>query len=147
MTSLTKKIIIAIVIIVLIVIVASLGVSIYGWRAAVREGNKHAAVQNLKTISAIEIQYYNTHNRTFGTFDQMVKEQMLSSKFAGNPAIVDGYVFTLTVTPRTATVPSSYAVRADPQARNDHFYLDSSDGLVHVNTNKPAGPNDPESNY
>jgi Tfp pilus assembly protein PilE len=147
MSSLAKKIIIAIIIIVLIVIVASLGVSIYGWRAAVREGNKQATVQNLKLISAVEVQYYSTHNRTFGTFDQMIKEQILRSKFAGNPVTVDGYVLTLTVVPRTANVASSYTVRADPEARNDHFYIDSSDGLVHVNPNKPASPNDPESNY
>ena len=142
-----KTILIVLAVLIVVVVGASLGVTIYGWRAAVREGNKHAAVQNLKTIGMVEIQYYNTHKRSFGTFDQLVKEQMLDARFAGNAPVVDGYVFTLVVTPRAENVVSSFSVRADPQAGNDHFYLDSTDGMVHVNSNKPAGPEDPEPNY
>ena len=126
----------------------SVGVAIYGWKAATREGNKHSTIQNLKMTAAVEIQYYSTHNRRFGTFDEMVKEQLIPPRFTGNPVIADGYILTLTVMP---TSPSSFILRADPQedaGGNSHFYLDSSDSdSIRVNPNKPAGPNDPVLSY
>src|SRR3989475_1297775 len=96
--------------IVIAIIGILIGAAVYGWKAAQRAGNEAATLQNLRTIAAVEIQYYNTHSRTFGTFDQMVKEQMLSSKFSGNPPTADGYVLTLKVTPKTATSATSYTL-------------------------------------
>jgi prepilin-type N-terminal cleavage/methylation domain-containing protein len=122
-----------------------IGAAVIGFKAAQKAGNEAATLQDLKTIAAIEIQYYNTHNRTFGTFEQMVQEKLLSTKFSGNPPIVDGYIFTLKVVPKSATLPTSYTLNADPQTDNtgkNHFYLDSSDGSIHVNADQPAGPND-----
>ena len=73
MTNRAKKIIIAVVIIgicVLFVLGFLTGAAVIGWRAAIRSGNEAATIQNLKTIGAMEVQYFNTHKRTFGTFDQ-----------------------------------------------------------------------------
>src|SRR6266852_8116532 len=79
------------------------GSAVIGWKAALRAGNEAATMQDLKTIAAVEIQYYNTHHRTFGTFDQMVKERMLTSKYSGNPPIADGYVFSLNIVPKASS--------------------------------------------
>ena len=149
MTTLVKGIIIGVAAVVLLVVIA-FGVlfvsGFYGWKAAQRAGNEAATLQDLKTIAAVEIQYYNTHNRTFGTLDQLIKEQMLTSKFSGNPPVADGYVFIVSVTPKTSGQPSSYILNADPQSDNagkNHFYLDSTSSTLHVNPDRPAGPNDP----
>ncbi len=119
-----------------------------GWKAAQRSGNEAATLQDLKMIAQLEIQYFNTHNRTFGTFDQMANEQMLlDSRFSGNLPIVDGYVFTLRVTQKTTSQPSSYTLNADPQSEStgkNHFYIGSLSGLIHANPDKPAGATDPE---
>jgi type IV pilus assembly protein PilE len=131
--------------IVIAIIGILIGAAVYGWKAAQKAGNEAATLQNLKTIAAVQIQYYNTHGRTFGTFEQLVKDQMLSSKFAGNPPNVDGYILNMKVTPKTATSPTSYTLNADPQseaAAGRHFYIDSGDGSIHVNQDQPAGPND-----
>lgn len=131
--------------IVIAIIGILIGAAVYGWKTAQRAGNEAATLQNLKTIAAVQIQYYNTHSRTFGTFEQLVKEQMLSNKFEGNPPNVDGYVLTMKVTPKTSTTPTSYTLNADPQSENsgkNHFYIDSSDGSIHLNPDQPAGPND-----
>jgi len=145
-TSLTKKIIIGLAIAGvagLLLIGIFVGAAISGWRSAIRAGNEAATIQNLKTISAVEIQYYNTHHRTFGTFDQLVKEQILTTKFAAS-SVIDGYILTLTVTPPSKNTASTYAVRADPQEDGmRHFYVDSTDDSIHVNRDKPAGPGDP----
>ena len=149
MTSRAQKIIIGITVADFIVVAAFgvlVGAALYGWKAALRAGNEAATLQNLKTIAAVEIQYFNTHKRAFGTFEELIKEQMLTSKFAGNPPIVDGYVMTLKVTPRTTTSTTSYTLNADPQdngSGTNHFYIDSTDSSIHLNQTQAAGPNDP----
>jgi type IV pilus assembly protein PilE len=131
--------------IVIAIIGILIGAAVYGWKSAQRAGNEAATLQNMRTIAAVQIQYYNTHARTFGTFEQLVKEQMLSSKFSGNPPTTDGYVLNLKVTPKTSTSATAYTLNADPQsdaAGKNHFYIDSTDGSIHVNGDQPAGPND-----
>jgi prepilin-type N-terminal cleavage/methylation domain-containing protein len=136
--------------IVIAIIGILIGAATIGWRAAVRSGNEAATLQDLKTIASVEIQFYNTHNRNFGTFEELVKEQMLDTRFNGNPPGVDGYIFTLKVNPKTANSQTSYTLNADPQQADgigatgrNHFYIDSTAGTIHVNANQPAGPNDP----
>jgi type II secretory pathway pseudopilin PulG len=149
MTSTVQKIIIGIVVVALLglsVVGVLVGAAVYGWKAAQRAGNEAATLQNLKTIAAVEIQYYNTHKRTFGTFDQLIMEQMLTSKFSGNPPAPDGYVLTLKVTPGTKDRQSFYALYADPESANtgkNHFYVDSATESIHVNPDEPAGTTDP----
>jgi prepilin-type N-terminal cleavage/methylation domain-containing protein len=134
--------------IVIAIIGILIGAAVYTFRAAQKSGNEAATMQNIKTIAAVQIQFYTAHARTFGTFDQMIKEQMLTSKFAGNPPSTDGYIYTLKVTPKTAGAPSSYTLNADPQGEGsgtNHFYIDSSDSSIHVNATQTAGPTDPVS--
>ena len=132
--------------IVIAIIGILIGAAVIGWNAAQKAGNEAATLQNLKTVAAVQIQYYNTHSRTFGTFDQLIKEQMLTSKFEGNPPSPDGYVYTLKVTPKTTGAPTSYTLNADPQTSRsgtNHFYLDSNDSSIHLNATQAAGPGDP----
>ena len=149
MTTLTQRIIIGVAAVVLlcaVVIGVLMGAAVYGWRAAQRAGNEAATIQNLKTVAAVEIQYYNTHSRTFGTFDQLIKEQMLTSKFAGDRPTPDSYVFSLNVMPKTSGQLSSYTLNADPKSDamvGRHFYIDSTSPTIHVNPDQPAGPADP----
>src|SRR5882762_1208846 len=86
--------------IVIAIIGILIGAATLGWRAAVRSGNEAAALQALKTIATVEIQYYNSHNRSFGTFAQLTKDGF-DSRFSGDTPVVDGYTFTLKVTPKT----------------------------------------------
>jgi Tfp pilus assembly protein PilE len=135
--------------IAVLLIVAVIGLLIsaasYGWKAALRAGNEAATMQDLKTIAAVEIQYYNTHNRTFGTFDQMVNERMLSSKFSGDPPITDGYLFTMTLIPGGTSKMSVFILKADPRdesAGRNHFYLDSNSAGIHVSQDRAARADD-----
>ena len=145
----TTKIVIGVASGFLILCFVLLAAAIFGHRAANRAGNEAATIQNLRTIGALEIQYYNTHGRRFGTFEDLTREQFLSAKFRGEAPVTDGYVLNLTVTPATANATASYSVTADPQddgAGTKHFYLDSSSNEIRVNPNHRAGPNDPPLN-
>lgn len=149
MTTLAKGIIIAVIAVAFLAVLVFgivIATSVVGWRAAQRAGNEAAAQQDLKTIAAVEIQYYNTHNRTFGTLDRLIEEKMLTSKFAGDPPAADGYVFKLNIVPRTSSQPTSYTLNADPQSDpmgQNHFYLDSNSSTIHFNPDRPAGATDP----
>src|ERR1041384_5447094 len=132
--------------IVIAIIGILIGAAVYGWKAATRAGNETATQQNLKTIAGVQIQYHTTHGRNFATFEQLVKEEMLTSEFAGNPPATDGYILTMKVTPKTTTSTSSYTLNADPidpSSGTNHFYIDSNDSSIHVNQTQAAGPNDP----
>ncbi|MDX6290871.1 MAG: type pilus assembly protein PilA, partial [Blastocatellia bacterium] len=101
--------------IVIAIIGILIGAAVYTFRSAQKSGNEAATMQNIKTIAAVQIQYYNTHGRTFGTFEQLIKEQLLTNKFEGNPPNTDGYIFTMKVTPKTSGASTSYTLNADPQ--------------------------------
>lgn len=136
--------------IVIAIIGILIGAAVIGWKAAQRAGNEAATLQDLRTIAAVQIQYYNTHNRTFGTFEQLVRDGVLDAKFSGNPPVTDGYIFNLKVTVKSANQPTSYTLNADPQVSEgtgatgrNHYFIDSAAGTIHVNPDQPAGPNDP----
>jgi hypothetical protein len=149
MTNRAQKIIIAVVVIgicALFVLGFLGGTAVVGYRAAMRAGNEAATLQNLKTIAAVESQYFITHNRTFGTLAQLTSEQLLSSKFTVDPIVADGYVITLSLARKPDGSSSWYKITADPYDEatgRKHFYLDSDENRIRVNPEGQAGPTDP----
>src|SRR5438034_7083861 len=90
----------------LMIVIAIIGiliaVGVTGWKAAVRAANEAAAVKTLRTIAEQQMLYYNSHQRTsFGTFDEMLKENLLDTRFAGTTPVLDGYVYMMKVIPKS----------------------------------------------
>ncbi|MFN2491557.1 MAG: prepilin-type N-terminal cleavage/methylation domain-containing protein [Pyrinomonadaceae bacterium] len=139
----------------LMIVIAIIGiliaVGVTGWKAAVKSANEAAAIKTLRTIAEQQMLYFNSHQRrTFGTFDEMLKENMLDSRFAGTTPVVDGYVYQMRVIPKSTTTQAGFAVNADPQVTEgvgatgkNHFYLDSDSNTIHVNETQPATVSDP----
>lgn len=139
----------------LMIVIAIIGiliaVGVTGWRAAVRSANEAAAVKTLRTIAEQQMLYYNSHQRsTFGTFDEMLKENFLDSRFAGTTPVVDGYVYTMKVIPKSTAQQPGYTVNTDPQVSEgvgatgrNHYYVDSDTNTIHVNATQPATAADP----
>lgn len=139
----------------LMIVIAIIGiliaVGVTGWKAAVKSANEAAAVKTLRTVAEQQMLYYNSHQRsTFGTFDEMLKEGLLDSRFAGTTPVVEGYIFTMRVIPKSTTAQPGYAVNADPQVTEgvgatgkNHFFLDSNSNTIHVNATQPATITDP----
>src|SRR3977135_1912028 len=104
----------------LMIVIAIIGiliaVGVTGWKAAVKAANEAAAIKTLRTIAEQQMLYYNAHQRsTFGSFDEMLKEHLLDTRFAGTTPVVEGYVFQMRVIPKSTTSQPGYAVNADPQ--------------------------------
>ena len=88
----------------LMIVIAIIGiliaVGVTGWKAAVKSANEAAAIKTLRTIAEQQMLYYNSHQRTtFGTFDEMLKENLLDTRFAGTTPVVEGYVFQMRIIP------------------------------------------------
>src|SRR2546427_9117399 len=101
----------------LMIVIAIIGiliaVGVTGWKAAVKQANEAEAVKTLRTISEQQMLYYNGHNRsTFGTFEQMLKDGMLDTRFSGSTPVVEGYDFSMQVIPKSTTQPASYTINA-----------------------------------
>ena len=90
-----------------------------------------------------------TGKRRRPVFEQMLKDGMLDQRFNGATPVVEGYVFTMKVIPKSTNQPASYTVNADPQQSEgvgatgkNHFYADSNASTIHVNPDQPASPSD-----
>ena len=139
----------------LMIVIAIIGiliaVAVTGYKAAIRSTNEAAAIKSLRTIAEQQLLYFNSHQRSkFGTFDEMLKDNLLNTRFAGNAPVVDGYVFTMRVIPKSTTQQPAYTINADPQQSEgvgatgkNHFYLDSDSNTIHVNDSQPATISDP----
>ena len=139
----------------LMIVIAIIGiliaVGVTGWKAAVKSANEAAAIKTLRTIAEQQMLYYNSHQRSsFGTFDEMLKENMLDTRFAGTTPVVEGYIFRMRTIPKSTTNQPGYVVNADPQVTEgvgatgkNHFYFDSDSNTIHVNASQPATVADP----
>ncbi|HEY7784881.1 MAG TPA: prepilin-type N-terminal cleavage/methylation domain-containing protein [Pyrinomonadaceae bacterium] len=139
----------------LMIVIAIIGiliaVGVTGWRAAVRAANEAAAIKTLRTIAEQQMLYYNAHQRSsYGTFDEMLKENLLDTRFTGGTPVIEGYVFTMKVVPKSTTSQAGYTINADPQVTEgvaatgkNHYYLDSDTNTIHVNASQPATATDP----
>lgn len=139
----------------LMIVIAIIGiliaVGVTGWKAAVKSANEAAAIKTLRTVAEQQMLYFNSHQRsTFGTFDEMLKEGLLDTRFAGTTPVVEGYIFTMRVVPKSTTAQAGYSVNADPQVTEgvgatgkNHFFLDSNSNTIHVNATQPATITDP----
>jgi len=136
---------------IIAIIGISIAVGVTGWKAAVKAANEAAAIKTLTTIAEQQTLYYNSNRRiSYGTFDEMLKERLLDNRFGATTPVVEGYVFTMRVVPKSTTSQAGFAVNADPQVTDgvgatgkNHFYLDSDSNTIHVNSAQPATATDP----
>jgi len=101
-----------------------------------------SAIQSLRTIATAQAEMRATRG-AYGNFDALTQAGLLDARFAGSTPNLRGYRFTMNVT------DSDFSVNADPQATETqpatgvrHFYLDSDDNSIHVNTTQAASKND-----
>jgi prepilin-type N-terminal cleavage/methylation domain-containing protein len=139
----------------LMIVIAIIGiliaVGVTGWKAATKSANEAAAVKTLRSIAEQQMLFYNSHQRSaFGTFEEMIKENLLDTRFSGSTPVVDGYVYTMKVTARSTSQQAGYTINADPQVTEgvgatgtNHFYVDSDSNTIHVNRTQPATVSDP----
>ena len=110
---------------------------------AVGAADEASAIQNLRAIASAQTQAKAMRN-TYADFDALVQLGFLDERFAGANPNLRGYRFTVVANEK------EYAVNADPETTQTnpttggrHFYLDSTDGVVHVSSTQTATRQDP----
>ncbi|QQS33418.1 MAG: prepilin-type N-terminal cleavage/methylation domain-containing protein [Acidobacteriota bacterium] len=137
--------------IVIAIIGLLIGVGSIAWQAVISSGNETTAAQSIENIRKFQAQYATRNRGNFGTFDELVEKVGLDEKFKGERPVVNGYVFTLTVEPSSASRPAFYSITAEPQVSEGitatgkrRFYTDSSlSTLKATDENRPAKADDP----
>ena len=133
--------------------VAALGlflvVAVPAWRASEYSANEAWAISKLNTI-ATEERLYLTEHGSYANFDQFVAEGALDKRFTGASPVVQGYVFTLIVTPKMGAASPAFSVNADPRQSEGfgatgraHYYVDSTGTFIRFNKDRPATAADP----
>lgn len=121
-----------------------------GLKKSLNVANEAAAIRTLQTIFRAQTQYMLSHAEEYGTLDQLRQDNYLDQRFAGQAPVVEGYAFTINLTPKSGGEPARYTLNADPK-QNDatttsgarHLYMDSDSNVVRANTQRPATVSDP----
>jgi len=117
------------------------GVGVYP--KAMGAADEASAIQALRTIATAQQELKATRG-VYGNFDALTQAGLLDARFAGSTPNLKRYRFSMNAT------DSDFSVNADPQITETqpttgvrHFYLDSADNSIHVNTTQAASKNDP----
>jgi Tfp pilus assembly protein PilE len=125
------------------------GIAVPAWLSNVRRAHDASAIATLNTVATEERLYRQQHG-SYANFDQLIEEGALDKRFAGASPTVEGYTFTLSVTPKTGSAPSAFSVNADPQQTEGfsatgrrHFFVNSMSTEIHYNEERQATGDDP----
>jgi type IV pilus assembly protein PilE len=136
--------------IVIAIIGILIGVGVPAWRIIIRRGNETSAIQVLETIRKEQANYALGHRGEYGTFEQLIKDGSLDERFAGDKPVINGYIFSVKVTPKSSNQPAAYSINADPQVGDGlaatgkrHFYVDPNVSTIRENPDQPATASDP----
>jgi prepilin-type N-terminal cleavage/methylation domain-containing protein len=132
--------------IVIAIIGLLIGVGSIAWNAVIRSGNEAAAAQSVDNLRKFQSQYAANHKGSFAKdFDELIKTVDLDQKFAGAQPVVNGYIYTMTITDASAQSPAKYEIHADPQSGSGvrHFYTSSSVSTIKAKDDGPATETDP----
>ena len=142
--------VVAVVGVVLLVVMGAIlaGVAIPVYRSKVMAANEAAALRVIRNVE-YQQRLHRSESGTYATFDELVAGGGLDARFSGPSPAVDGYVFTLKVTPAGEGRPPFFSINADPVQSEGfsatgrrHFYFDSEITGIRVSEGRQAAATD-----
>jgi hypothetical protein len=98
--------------------------------------HRESTMGALNAIRTAETSYMS-QTGSYGSFNQLVSQQLLDSRFVGERPVVQGYAFSIT------TGSGSFHVNADPFAgEGRHYYMDQ-ENMIRFNDKESASSGDP----
>ena len=120
--------------IAIIGILASIVVPAY--QGSIRKANEAAAVGTLNSIRVAQAKYVIDHKGQYGTFRQLFDEGYLDKRFNYDTPHNRGYVFVITLNPKSEDKVASFSVNANPEQSQgigatgkNYYYLDPESGI------------------
>jgi prepilin-type N-terminal cleavage/methylation domain-containing protein len=122
------------IVIAIIGILVGVGVPIY--KSSIRKANEAAAVSTLSAIRIAEAKYVIDHKGKYGTFRELFEEGHLDKRFNYEQPHERGYVFVITLIPKSEGKAASFSVNANPEQSQgigatgkNFYYVDPESGI------------------
>jgi hypothetical protein len=113
------------------------------WSRPTKAANEAAAVTTLNAIRVAQAKYVVDHKGQYGTFRQLFDEGYLDKRFNYDKPHNRGYVFVLTLEPKSEEKAASFSVNANPEQAQgigatgkNFYYIDPDSGICYSS----AGP-------
>lgn len=122
--------------IVIAIIGILVGIGVPAYRSSVRKANEAAAVATLNSVRVAQAKYVIDHKGHYGTFRQLFEEGYLDKRFNYEKPHDRGYVFVITLVPRSDEKAGTFGVNANPEQSEgigatgrNFYYLDPESGI------------------
>lgn len=131
----------------LLIVVAIIGIIVSivvpTYQSSVRKANEASAVGTLNAIRVAQAKYVVDHKGQYGTFIQLFEEGYLDKRFNDDKPHNRGYVFLMTLIPKSDERAASFQVNANPEQSQgigatgrNFYYVDPESGICY----SKAGP-------
>ncbi len=122
------------IVIAIIGILVGIGVPLY--KSSLRKANEAAAVGTLNSIRVAQAKYVIDHKGQYGTFRELFEEGYLDKRFNHDQPHERGYIFAITLTPKSEGKTATFSVNANPEqpqgigaTGKNFYYMDPDSGI------------------
>lgn len=132
----------------LIITIAIIGILIAiivpTFKSSVRKANEASAVSSLNAIKVAQTKFATDHKDPYGTFKQLFAEGYLDRRFSEEQPHHRGYIFILTLTPKSEGRAPTYSINANPEqwegvgATGKNFYYTDADNPITYSRERAA---------
>ena len=112
------------------------GIVIPTYQDSVSKANEAAAVATLNGIRVAQAKYVVDHKQQYGTFRQLFEEGYLDKRFNYDTPHNRGYVFVITLVPKSEEKAATFSVNANPEQSEgigaigrNFYYVDPESGI------------------
>ena len=116
------------------------GIAIPLFQSSVRKANEAAAIGTLNSIRVAQAKYVIDHKGQYGTFRQLFEQGYLDKRFNTEKPHERGYVFVITLIPKSEGKAATFSVNANPEQAHgvgatgrNFYYLDPESGICFSN--------------
>jgi prepilin-type N-terminal cleavage/methylation domain-containing protein len=135
--------------IVIAIIGILVGIVVPTYQSSIRKANEAAAVTTLNAIRVAQAKYVVDHKGQYGAFRQLFEEGYLDKRFNFDQPHNRGYVFVLTLVPKSEDKAASFSVNANPEQSQgigatgkNFYYMDPESGICFSNTGPATAADD-----
>ena len=125
------------------------GIAVPTYKSSVRKANETSAVAALNSIRVAQAKYVVDHKGQYGTFRQMFEEGYLDKRFNYDTPHNRGYVFVITLVPRSEEKAATFSVNANPEQSEglgatgrNFYYIDPDSGICFSNVGPATAADD-----
>jgi prepilin-type N-terminal cleavage/methylation domain-containing protein len=128
-------------------VLVSIVIPIY--KSSVRKANEAAAVATLNAIRVAQAKYVDDHKGQYGTFRELFEEGYVDKRLNYEQPHNRGYVFVLTLIPKSEGKVPSFSVNANPEQSTgvgatgrNFYYIDPDGGICYSKTGPATAADD-----